>query len=846
MALDLSHGVQTGRARTEYQETLEQLRTSQERFSRIFEITPNGIVLSDLETGAFVEVNEGFCQIVGYSREEMIGKTADELGIWVDKSDRNRFNYEVTHHKQLTDYEMEFRKKDRSLGFGVLKARSLHMDHREMVISVITDLTGQHKLVETQMEVDERYQLMTENMSEVIWLIDSNFLITYVSGGVQAMLGFDPSDLVGIEWKSVFTEPSYQSLVDFVGTLENSKQKAAIPFLVNFIAEDHSKKSAEINISRMVDSSNGLVSWLCVARDITDRLAIEEALHESEIRWQYALEGSGDGVWDWNLIDNSVYYSPRLYVIAGYPETEHWTTVEDWSSRVHPDDFQPAWNAINDYINGTTTVYQIEFRIRCADGSYKWIMDRGKIIARDALGTPIRLVGVHTDISESKQMVQALQESESQFRLLAERSSDIISRNSPTGKILYISPACEYVLGFTEEELKVKNLIELVHPEDRALVKFVVEHLNEYQEIQPLQFRLINKTGNYIWAESTAKMIRNTLTGEFEEVQLTTRDVSSRVAAETALRESEEKLRALISQSVDGIVLISEEGKIIEWSKGQERLTGIPSSRAIDQFLWKIQYDTVPDEEKTEERKTQIMQQTSEFFNGSSYTISKPSSSEWEIQRMDGSKLFIQSTVFPIHTAHGYMGGAISRDITDIKIAELERKKSEERLRFITDNMIDVVSFVDENMVIQYVSPSVYGSLGYNPEDMQQKQLADFIHPNDFKVLQSNIEERKIQGLFTFQVEYRIRDIGQTYVWQELLVNLVFNPQGKYTGAILGSRDITIRKQFDDALRASENRYRTLATNFPNGIVMLFDLELRFQHRGWCWIGFIRDQTRSK
>ena len=164
-------------------------------------------------------------------------------------------------------------------------------------------------------------------------------------------------------------------------------------------------------------------------------------------------------------------------------------------------------NQLDDYISGKNPSYQAEFRMRCSDGSYKWLMDRGKIIEWDNTGKPTRLVGVHTDISATKQMVQALQEFESQFRLLAERSSDIISRISATGEILYTSPATEQCVGFHEDELKSRQLIELVHPEDRALVKFVVEHIGEYKEIQPLQYRIKNKSGNYIWVESTAKMV---------------------------------------------------------------------------------------------------------------------------------------------------------------------------------------------------------------------------------------------------------------------------------------------------------------------------------------------------
>ncbi len=210
LAHDLSNGVQAIRAQKEYQKTLEELRTSQEKFSKIFEITPNGISLADLETGKFVEVNEGMSQITGYSREEMIGKSAHDLDIWTIEGDRSQFDFEITHNKQLTDYEMEFRRKDGSVGFGILKARTFMVDHREMIMSVITDLTEQRQMIETQHFVDERYQLMTDNMSEVIWVISAEFSIKYVSAAVQSLLAYSPTDLLGKEWGTLFTPTSYR------------------------------------------------------------------------------------------------------------------------------------------------------------------------------------------------------------------------------------------------------------------------------------------------------------------------------------------------------------------------------------------------------------------------------------------------------------------------------------------------------------------------------------------------------------------------------------------------------------------------------------------------------------
>lgn len=132
-------------------------------------------------------------------------------------------------------------------------------------------------------------------------------------------------------------------------------------------------------------------------------------IETSETRLRFALEGTGQGLWDWDMETNRVYYSPQWKALLGYDEEQIGSDLSEWRSRVHPDDWGMAVTAMQRHRKGKTQLYEVELRIRCRDGNYKWVMNHGQIIERGADGTPRRMIGLQTDISERKAAQQAIQ-----------------------------------------------------------------------------------------------------------------------------------------------------------------------------------------------------------------------------------------------------------------------------------------------------------------------------------------------------------------------------------------------------------------------------------------------------
>ncbi|MBF0367509.1 MAG: CHASE domain-containing protein [Oligoflexia bacterium] len=143
------------------------------------------------------------------------------------------------------------------------------------------------------------------------------------------------------------------------------------------------------------------------SRQLAEELTLD--LKESELRWQFALEGPGDGLWDWNLESNKIFFSKQWKVMLGYTEQEIGDTLQEWDKRIHPDDKERCYKDLEKHFREEVPFYTNEHRLLCKDNSYKWILDRGKVLqwgvdphSDSKAKKPLRMIGVHTDISERK------------------------------------------------------------------------------------------------------------------------------------------------------------------------------------------------------------------------------------------------------------------------------------------------------------------------------------------------------------------------------------------------------------------------------------------------------------
>ncbi|MDP3432031.1 MAG: PAS domain S-box protein [Bacteroidota bacterium] len=212
------------------------------------------------------------------------------------------------------------------------------------------------------------------------------------------------------------------------------------------------------------------------------------ALDNSEKRWHFALEGAGDGVWDWNPQTNVVFFSKQWKLMLGYEVHEIENKLEEWDKRLFPDDKETVYQLLNQHIDGLAPVYISEHRIMCKDGTYKWILARGKIMTLDADGKPIRFIGTNTDISERKEAEEKLLRERKLLRTLIDNlPATIYVKDTECRKIIANRADMEVIGAKTEEEVLGKTDMEIFsndigargYADDKRLIETGIPVLNQ-------------------------------------------------------------------------------------------------------------------------------------------------------------------------------------------------------------------------------------------------------------------------------------------------------------------------------------------------------------------------------
>ncbi|HEY3328328.1 MAG TPA: EAL domain-containing protein [Novimethylophilus sp.] len=176
-------------------------------------------------------------------------------------------------------------------------------------------------------------------------------------------------------------------------------------------------------------------------------------LRASEERWKFALEGAGDGVWDWDIKTSKVLFSKRWKEMLGFAEEEIGHSLDEWKTRLHPEDMPRTQAILQAHFEGRTAAYADEYRILGKNGSWVWILSRGMVVSRDNNGAPLRMIGTHSDITGRK----LTEESMSLAALVYQASSEAMMVSDAEGNIITINPAFTRITGYTLEEIVGKN-----------------------------------------------------------------------------------------------------------------------------------------------------------------------------------------------------------------------------------------------------------------------------------------------------------------------------------------------------------------------------------------------------
>lgn len=225
--------------------------------------------------------------------------------------------------------------------------------------------------------------------------------------------------------------------------------------------------------------------------DIDGVRAAEEQLKTSEYRWKFAVEGNGDGLWDWDIGNNTVFFSDRWKEMIGYSASELVDSFSAWVALIHPDDVTETFERLQQHFRGEKRYYEAQFRMQCKDLSWKWILARGVVVRRDENGDPTHMIGTHSDISVKKESELHTQ----QLASIVNCSGDAILRESNSGQIETWNHGAEILLGYSSREVIGQPLRILFDSNNRVTYEDCKRSLMSGEVYRVADTYLVSKDG---------------------------------------------------------------------------------------------------------------------------------------------------------------------------------------------------------------------------------------------------------------------------------------------------------------------------------------------------------------
>ncbi len=308
-------------------------------------------------------------------------------------------------------------------------------------------------LKDTQASLSQRelyLRATLDNLPFLFWLKDADSRFLAVNKVFSDACGrANPADVAGLTDLDVWPPELAQAYrADDFAVMRSRQEKS----LEEPVAGSNGANWLETYKKPVIAADGSLLGTVGFARDISARKQMQQDLIANEQRWELAVSSTNDGIWDWNPRTGQVYFSERWKTMLGYADDEIGTRVEEWSERVHPDDMATTMAQLQLHLNGDIAFYQSEHRMRCKDGSYKWILDRGRALM-DADGQPLRMLGSHSDVTERRQTEARAGEQAEQLKAIFDLSPDGFVTFDGTRHVKYISPAFRRLTHLAEGEL---------------------------------------------------------------------------------------------------------------------------------------------------------------------------------------------------------------------------------------------------------------------------------------------------------------------------------------------------------------------------------------------------------
>jgi PAS domain S-box-containing protein len=425
-----------------------------------------------------------------------------------------------------------------------------------------------------------------------------------------------------------------------------------------------------------------------------------------------------------------------------------------------------------------------------------------------------RTKNLDSEIENHKKTLEILSQKEEDYRLLTEVAGEIIMTLNFDGTIMYINQKGLEISGYSLEEAIGADFSQIILKDKVEHIKTILEKRAQgFNEHLLYETEFINKNGMQVPIEISSNLIIKR--GKPFGVLVSARDITERKNTENALRRSEHKHRTLINTMQEGLVEVDADWNIVFVNDRFLQILGVAKERLLGMSF----HDLVSKDYLSNSQKQHALQRDG-----------KTESFELELVRSDGKIIFVFCSPNLLYDLRGnHIGGfAVISDITEHKLSAEKLKQSEERYKFLAENMGDIVWTLDMEFNTTYISPSVEKVLGFTPEERKKQTLEEMVTPESMERIskryleeleRDSLKDKDMNRDITIEVEYYHRN--GSIIWMENNIKAIRDEAGKIVGMYGVSRDVTLRKQAEEETTRAKEEWETTFNTMPDLVAIL-------------------------
>ena len=404
------------------------LNESERKYKALFDFSPLPMWVLDKHTLEFLNVNDAAVALYGYTKEEFLAMNVrdlwtqdiqEEIETTWQKNYHDKFGVTVKHHK-----------KNGELVHMEIKSNPIDFDGREARVTQAKDITGQLDAEQALKCSEKRFRALVQDASDLMMIMDFNGILSYVSPSSLQMTGISDLDMIQNNFFHYIHEDDIDSVKESLLKLKENKRIQIPSYRIK--TANNKWRYIETIVTNLNDDSsvNGLVAN---SRDITEFIKQEKKLIHSLKRYDTVAKATSDTITDYDVLNDKMYYNEGIESVFGYSKSDIVNTGLWWKDKLHPEDKERVQRYSKQVQKLRSGHINIEYRFRCADGSYKYILDRSYLIT-DEKGNTIRIIGAMQDITEIQNYIQTIEDHNSRLKDIAWTQSHVV--RAPLARIM--------------------------------------------------------------------------------------------------------------------------------------------------------------------------------------------------------------------------------------------------------------------------------------------------------------------------------------------------------------------------------------------------------------------------